>query len=59
MSIPLYDVERWTPMLIPLAKDGLIKSIGVSNHNLAEIKRVQEILGAEGLRLSAVQNHYL
>ncbi len=52
------DVERWTPMLIPLAKDGLIKSIGVSNHNLAEIKRVQEILGAEGLRLSAVQNHY-
>lgn len=51
-------VERWTPMLIPLAKDGLIKSIGVSNHNLAEIKRVQEILGAEGLRLSAVQNHY-
>lgn len=52
------DVERWTPMLIPLAKEGLIKSIGVSNHNLAEIKRVQEILGAEGLRLSAVQNHY-
>lgn len=52
------DVERFTPMLIPLAKEGLIKSIGVSNHNLAEIKRVREILGTEGLRLSAVQNHY-
>ncbi|MBD5384107.1 MAG: aldo/keto reductase [Ruminococcaceae bacterium] len=52
------DVERWTPMLIPLAKEGVIKSIGVSNHNLSEIKRVREILGAEGLRLSAVQNHY-
>ncbi len=52
------DVERWTPELIPLAKEGLIRSVGVSNHNLAEIKRVGEILGAEGLKLSAVQNHY-
>lgn len=52
------DIERWTRELIPLAKEGLIKSIGVSNHNLAEIKRVVEILGAEGLKLSAVQNHY-
>lgn len=52
------DVERWTPDLIPLAKEGLIKSIGVSNHNLAEIKRADEILGAEGLRVAAVQNHY-
>lgn len=52
------DIERWTPELIPLAKEGLIRSIGVSNHNLAEIKRVGEILGAEGLKLSAVQNHY-
>lgn len=52
------DVERWTPMLIPLAKSGQIKAIGVSNHNLAEIKRANEILGTEGLRVSAVQNHY-
>lgn len=53
-----FDVERWTPDLIPLAKSGQIKAIGVSNHNLAEIKRVNEILGAEGLRVSAVQNHF-
>lgn len=53
-----FDVERWTPDLIPLAKSGQIKTIGVSNHNLAEIKRVNEILGAEGLRVSAVQNHF-
>lgn len=52
------NIERWTPMLIPLAKEGLIKTIGVSNHNLAEIKRVREILAAEGLPLYAVQNHY-
>ena len=52
------DVERWTPDLIPLAKSGQIKTIGVSNHNLAEIKRAGEILAAEGLKISAVQNHF-
>ncbi len=52
------DVERWTPKLIPLAKSGQIKKIGVSNHNLSEIKRVNEILTAEGLKISAVQNHF-
>jgi len=52
------DVEKYTPMLIPLAKSGQIRQIGVSNHNLAEIKRANEILGAAGLKISAVQNHY-
>mgnify|MGYP000297092509 CR=1 FL=1 len=52
------NVEKWTPYLIPLAKSGQIKSIGVSNHSLAEIKRVNEILAAEGLKVSAVQNHF-
>ncbi|MEH2959898.1 aldo/keto reductase [Candidatus Merdisoma sp. JLR.KK006] len=52
------DVEKWTPDLIPLAKNGQIKTIGVSNHNLAEIKRVNEILAAEDLKISAVQNHF-
>lgn len=52
------DVEKWTPDLIPLVKSGQIKTIGVSNHNLAEIKRANEILAAEGLKVSAVQNHY-
>ncbi|MDR2367843.1 MAG: aldo/keto reductase [Deltaproteobacteria bacterium] len=53
-----FDVEKWTPKLVPIAKSGQIRSIGVSNHNLAELKRVNEILGAEGLKVSAVQNHY-
>lgn len=52
------DVERWTPALIPLAKSGQIKAIGVSNHNLEQIKRAGEILAAEGLKISAVQNHF-
>lgn len=51
------DVEKWTPMVIPLVKSGKVKHIGVSNHTLSEIKRVQEILGAAGLKLDAVQNH--
>lgn len=52
------DVEKWTPKLIPLAKSGQIQSIGVSNHNLSELKRAEEILKVEGLKISAVQNHY-
>lgn len=52
------DIEKWTPDIIPLAKSGQIKAIGVSNHNLAEIKRANEILAAEGLKISAVQNHF-
>ncbi len=52
------DVEKYTPMLIPLAKSGQIRQIGVSNHNLVEIKRANGILNAAGLKVSAVQNHY-
>lgn len=52
------NVERWTSDLIPLAKSGQIKAIGVSNYNLAEIKRAGEILAEEGLKISAVQNHF-
>ncbi len=51
------DVEKWMPKLIPLARSGQIKAIGVSNHNLTEIKRANEILGTAGLKVSAVQNH--
>ena len=52
------DVERWTPDLIPLLKSGQVKAVGVSNHDLSQIKRANEILGAEGFRVSAVQNHF-
>ncbi|WP_203648850.1 aldo/keto reductase [Secundilactobacillus yichangensis] len=52
------DVEKWTPKLIPLVKKGVIKHVGVSNHNLAQVKRANEILKAGGVKLDAVQNHY-
>ncbi len=49
---------EWTRKLIPLAKSGKIGKIGLSNHNLAEIKEAEGILKAEGLKISAIQNHY-
>ena len=52
------DVERWTPGLIPLLKSGKVKRVGVSNHNINEIHRANEILGKAGFKVSAVQNHF-
>lgn len=42
------DVEKWTPGLIPLLQSGKVKRVGVSNHNLAQIRRANEILNASG-----------
>ncbi|OHV77072.1 aldo/keto reductase [Rhizobium sp. LCM 4573] len=52
------DVARWTPHLIPLLKSGKVNHVGVSNHNLSEIKLADRILGEAGFRVEAVQNHY-
>lgn len=52
------DIQQWTPKLIPLLKSGKVKNVGVSNHNLEEIKLANRILTKEGFSLSAVQNHY-
>ena len=52
------DVERWTPGLIPLLQSGKVRKVGVSNHNIKEIRRADEILGEYGFKVSAVQNHF-
>lgn len=52
------DVERWTPGLVPLLKSGRVKRVGVSNHNLDEIRRANDILTKDGFKITAVQNHY-
>lgn len=52
------DVERWTPQLIEVLKSGKVKTVGVSNHNLEQIKRAEEILSQEGCHIGAIQNHY-
>ena len=49
---------EWIEKLTETAKEHDIKMIGVSNHNLSEIKQANEILKKAGLKLSAVQNHY-
>ena len=50
---------KWTEELAKYfeGKDN-VPLLGLSNHNLAEIKQANEILKAHGLKLSAVQNHY-
>ena len=55
----VWDAPKWTEELAKYfeGKDN-VPMIGVSNHNLAEIKQAAEILKAHGLKLSAVQNHY-
>lgn len=52
------DAPKWVPGLLPLLKSGKVKSIGVSNHNLTQIKEANEILAKEGYKISAIQNHY-
>ncbi len=52
------DVTRWTPGLIPLLESGKVRHVGVSNHDLAEIRLADQILGEAGFRVEAVQNHY-
>ena len=55
----VWDAPHWTEELAKYfeGKDD-VPLLGVSNHNLTEIKQANEILKAHGLKLSAVQNHY-
>ncbi len=55
----VWGAPKWTEELAKFyeGKDN-VPLIGVSNHNLAEIRQADEILKAHGLKLSAVQNHY-
>lgn len=43
---------------VPLIKDGRIKSVGISNVSLENIKQAERLLAKEGLKLGAVQNHF-
>ncbi|MBQ8942204.1 MAG: aldo/keto reductase [Firmicutes bacterium] len=54
----VWDAPKWTEELAKYfeGKEN-VPLLGVSNHNLAEIKQAAEILKAHGLKLSAVQNH--
>ncbi|MCR5479474.1 MAG: aldo/keto reductase [Ruminococcus sp.] len=43
---------------VPLMKDGRIKSVGISNVSLENIKQAEKLLAKKGLKLGAVQNHF-
>jgi len=51
-------VNEWTQHLVPLLQSGRCKRVGVSNHNLRDIKLVNSSLAQAGFKVSAVQNHY-
>ena len=55
----VWDAPKWTEEMAKYfeGRDN-VPVLGVSNHNLAEIKQASEILKAHGLKLGAVQNHY-
>ncbi|MGN6324982.1 aldo/keto reductase [Pseudolysinimonas sp.] len=52
------DVARWTPQLIPLLESGTVKRVGVSNHNLEQLRLADSILRDAGYRVEAAQNHF-
>ena len=54
----VWNAPHWTEELAKYFEGKEKPLLGVSNHNLAEIKQADEILRAHGLKLSAVQNHY-
>ena len=55
----VWDAPKWTEELAKYFEGKTeVPLIGVSNHNLAEIKQADAILKSHGLKLSAVQNHY-
>lgn len=52
------NAPEYTKELIPLLQSGKVKTVGVSNHNLTQIKEANAILKKAGYRISAVQNHF-
>ena len=52
------NIEQNMKELAELQREGLIKSIGLSNANVSEIRLADIVLRENGSRLAAVQNHY-
>ena len=55
----VWEAPKWTGELARYFEGRSdVPLLGVSNHNLEEIRQADGILRAHGLKLSAVQNHY-
>lgn len=53
-----YNLTKNLQEAVPLLQDGRIRSIGISNVSLKDIRTAEDILSREGLSLGAVQNHF-
>ena len=52
------NLEKNLSEALPLMRDGRIKSIGISNVSMQDIKMAEDVLSKEGFKLGAVQNHF-
>lgn len=50
--------REWIPAMAELKKEGIVKSIGLSNFSLSEIKEAEGMLQDYGVPVYGVQNHY-
>lgn len=54
-AFSLRSVEVWADALADCVKEGLIKSVGVSNYNPDQVKRTHAVLAAKGVALASNQ----
>lgn len=52
------NIEKNLSEAVPLMKEGRIKSVGISNVSMDDIKTAEKYLEKNGLKLGAVQNHF-
>lgn len=52
------NIEKNLSEAVPLMRRGQIKSIGISNVSMEDIKTAEKYLEKNGLKLGAVQNHF-
>ena len=52
------NIEKNLSEAVPLIREGRIKSIGISNVSMEDIKTAEKYLEKNGLKLGAVQNHF-
>jgi aryl-alcohol dehydrogenase-like predicted oxidoreductase len=57
-AFSLRRVEVWAEAMVQAVKDGLIKSVGVSNYNADQVRRTHRVLAAHGIPLATNQVEY-
>lgn len=56
--IPLRSIETWMDELADAVEDGLVRSVGVSNYNLKQMRRAHAALAQRGIPLASNQVKY-